>query len=141
MKTKIFKITAIVLMLAESFAYCGKDDFQEVTNPETAILGKWELIGTAMYKGQYDKYDFVSTSEFFSDGTRRVCNSDPCTISSYEFNSGNLVHGIGGEYDYDDPWKCKFKKNQLEMIKVNPKYPVSMEMIYFFNFLYYRRIN
>jgi len=46
MKTKIFKMTAIALMLAVS--YTGKNkmnnDDEEVTDPEVAILGKWELV-------------------------------------------------------------------------------------------------
>jgi len=45
MKTKIFKTAAIVLMLAGSFSSCAnKINDDEVFDPESTILGKWELV-------------------------------------------------------------------------------------------------
>ena len=47
MKVRMFKIAAMMLMLAGSFASCSNkisDDKEEVPHPKTAILGKWELV-------------------------------------------------------------------------------------------------
>jgi len=46
MKTSIFKFAAIAMMMAGCFSCTSKmnEVDEEVTDPETAILGKWELV-------------------------------------------------------------------------------------------------
>ena len=118
-----------------------------------AILGKWELIGSAMYEGYYNENDFGTTWEFLKDNTLRIClgsrggimYGDPNRIGSYTIDDGYLVYRIE-EGVYEGPWICKFYKNQLELTRVTrvtPVTPADTEMldIYISNFVYFKRIN
>ena len=112
-----------------------------------AILGKWELIGTAIYEGEFNKNDFGTTWEFLQDGTLRICLGsrggimigDPNRIGSYAIDAGHLVYRIGEGVD-EGPWICKFYKNQLELIRVTPV-DTGMLTVYISNFIYFKRIN
>jgi len=124
---------------------CNTDNLTD--DHADAILGKWELIGSAMSEGEYNKDDFGTTWEFLQDNTLRICigsrggimDGDPNRMGSYTINDGNLEYRIG-EGNYEGPWICRFSKNQLELTRVTPINP-GMQMIYISNSLYFKRIN
>ena len=135
MKKSTLFLAALTLLCA-----CSKID------PTEAILGRWELVGSAMFERQYNKDNWGTTYEFLQDGTLRIrlgsgggiMYGDPNRIYSYTFESGYLVFSMV-EDGHGEPWKCKFSKNKLELIKVTP-FDTGNLMIYVSNFLYFKRI-
>jgi hypothetical protein len=49
MNTKIFKITAIVLLLAGGFSSCGKNKRSEFTDPIEIPITEYSLYGTGYW--------------------------------------------------------------------------------------------
>ena len=131
----------VIAVMTVLLIACNKNDNAD------DILGKWELIGTAMYEGKYNENDFGTTWEFLPNGTLRICigsrggimYGDPNRIGSYTIDAGNLVYKIE-EGVSEGPWKCRFDKNQLELIRITPE-NTEMLMIYISNFLYFKRIH
>jgi len=142
---RIVLMIVSTLICGMALTSCNADN---LTGDHTeAILGKWELIGSAMTKGEYNKDNFGTTWEFTQDNTLRICigsrggitHGDPNRIGSYTIDNGNLVYRIE-EGVYEGPWICKFYKNQLELTRVTPV-DLGMQMVYISNFLYFKRIN
>ena len=70
MKIQIFKILAILLMLAVSYSCKNKmNDDEEVTDSEKAILGKWELVLMTRNGGKDEiKHTPTGYIEYLPDG-------------------------------------------------------------------------
>ena len=72
MKTSIFKFAAIAMIMAGSFSCTSKmnEVDEEVTDPETAILGKWELVQLTggVYEHAPEKYTPTGYVEYLHDG-------------------------------------------------------------------------
>ena len=138
MNKTVFLVIAVMTVFITS---CNKNDTAH------AILGKWELIGTAIYEGKYDENNFGTTWEFLSNGKLRICigsrggtnYGDPNRIGTYTIDAGNLEYCIEKGIT-EGPWACKFDKNQLELIRIN-QVNSGMQMIYISNYMYFKRIH
>jgi len=65
----IMKITTIVLLLATSYSCKNKmNNNEEVTDPETAILGKWELVLLKSSVGNEQKQTPTGYVEYLPEG-------------------------------------------------------------------------
>ena len=133
-------VVLVIAVMTVFFTACNKND------TAYAILGKWELIGTAMYEGEYDENNFGTTWEFLFNGKLRICigsrggtnYGDPNRIGSYTIDAGNLVYSID-EGTIEGPWTCVFNSNQLELIRIKQVDP-GMELKYISNYVYFKRI-
>ena len=65
----IFRNAAILLLVTGIFSSCkGRMEDEEVTDPETAILGKWELVLLTGGVHEPEKYEPTGYVEYLPDG-------------------------------------------------------------------------
>lgn len=147
MKTYIFKITVIMLMLAGNISSCSEKSNNEI-DPKEAILGKWELIADGSTENDMNKRTDGTHWEFLADGTAQTYLSGyfPAEgvtgkyigIGSYSIDSDLLIR----RYDSgtEDHYRYIFYKDKLKLLRANNvRYPENL-MYYWPNVFIYQRI-
>ena len=102
MKTKMFKITTVLLMLAGSVSSCNKND------PAEAILEKWELIAKGETENNMKTIEPNGVYiEFLSEGISHIYNpeTDESHYRSYKIDKKFIYYNYDrsyeqGRYDY-----------------------------------------
>jgi hypothetical protein len=174
MKINFLKQLVFLMALAVATAGCGnavvnsvEEDLQkeedtqklvsegdeEVAEPETAILGKWERIADGLTEDRLNERTDGMYWEFFPDGTVRTYapgyfpaeNSYGLFvgIGTYTIDADFLVRKFytdDGTCYREDRYKYEFNKKQLKLTKDPMVFP-GMSEIYIVNVAVFKQIN